>query len=224
MASAPDSEAPLHFDGPADWAAWLLERHAGSPGVWLRIAKKSAPIASIGYPDALEIALCHGWIDAVKRSDGPHYWLQRFTPRAARSIWSKVNRDKALALVDAGRMQPAGLHEMKRAQADGRWDAAYDPASKSTVPADLQAALDTDPLAATFFKALDSKNRYAVLFRLHAQAGRHACASHRELYCDVFKGREDSPLIACRSGLGARPLYQVIGDGHRLLGPAGLAG
>lgn len=166
MASAPDSDTALHFDGPADWAAWLREHHAGSPGVWLRIAKKGAPRASVGYPEALELALCHGWIDAIKRSDGPQYWLQRFTPRAARSIWSKVNRDKALALVAAGRMQPAGLHEMKRAQADGRWDAAYDPASKSTVPPDLQTALDADPRAEAFFKALDAKNRYAVLFRL----------------------------------------------------------
>ena len=166
MANPTAADLPLHFDGPADWAAWLQAHHASSPGVWLRIAKRGAPTRSISKSDALDLALCHGWIDARNRSDGPHHWLQRFTPRAARSIWSKVNRDKALALVAAGRMQPAGLKEMARAQADGRWDAAYDPASTATVPADLQAALDASPRAKAFFATLDSQNRYAVLFRL----------------------------------------------------------
>ena len=166
MASPPAAEAPLHCDGPKDWAAWLKKHHANSPGVWLRIAKKGAPTTSISHPEALDLALCYGWIDALSRSDGAHFWLRRFTPRAARSIWSKVNRDKALALVAAGQMQPAGLKEMARAQADGRWAAAYDPGSTSQVPADLQAALDAEPAAKAFFATLDSQNRYAVLFRL----------------------------------------------------------
>ena len=166
MATARDAEASLHFDGPAEWSAWLKRHHATSPGVWLRIAKKGAPTASITHPQALELALCFGWIDARSRSDGMHYWLRRFTPRAPRSLWSKVNREKALALVACGRMQPAGLKEMQRAQADGRWDAAYDPGRSATVPPDLQAALAANPAAQAFFATLDSHNRYAVLFRL----------------------------------------------------------
>lgn len=169
MAKAPGAAASpqaLHFDGPADWAAWLKTHHASSPGVWLRIARKGAPTTSISHPEALELALCFGWIDALSRSDGPHHWLRRFTPRAPRSLWSKVNREKALALVAAGRMQPAGLREMERARADGRWDAAYDPGSTAAIPPDLQAALAANPAAAAFFATLDSRNRYAVLFRL----------------------------------------------------------
>ena len=166
MATAHDTEAPLHFDGPAEWAAWLKRHHASSPGVWLRIAKKDAPTTSITHPQALELALCFGWIDALSRSDGAHYWLRRFTPRAPRSLWSKINRDKAQALVAAGRMQPAGLKEMQRAQTDGRWDAAYDPGSSAAIPPDLQAALAANPAAQAFFATLDSQNRYAVLFRL----------------------------------------------------------
>jgi uncharacterized protein YdeI (YjbR/CyaY-like superfamily) len=163
-----DSEADtaLHFDGPKEWAAWLKRHHADSSGVWLRISKKGASKSSISHADALELALCYGWIDARSRNDGPHHWLKRFTPRSARSIWSKVNREKALALVAAARMQPAGLKEMERAQTDGRWAAAYDSSSTSKVPADLQAALDANPRAQAFFAALDSQNRYAVLFRL----------------------------------------------------------
>ena len=161
-----EPDKPLHFDGPKDWAAWLKRHHASSPGVWLRIAKKGTAAPSISHADALELALCHGWIDALSRSDGATHWLKRFTPRSARSIWSKVNRDKALALVAAGRMQPAGLKEIERAQADGRWEAAYDSGSQSKVPPDLQAALDAQPAAKAFFATLDSQNRYAVLFRL----------------------------------------------------------
>ena len=166
MASAAGADAPLHFDAPADWAAWLKRHHASSTGVWLRIAKKGAATTSISHPEALELALCFGWIDALSRADGATHWLKRFTPRAPRSLWSKVNRGKALALVAAGRMQPAGLEEMQRAQADGRWQAAYDPVSTATVPPDLQAAFDANPAAAAFFTTLDSQNRYAVLFRL----------------------------------------------------------
>jgi uncharacterized protein YdeI (YjbR/CyaY-like superfamily) len=159
-------ETPPRFDGPNDWAAWLKRHHAQSAGTWLRIAKKGAGASSISYLEALELALCYGWIDALSRSDGPTHWLKRFTPRSTRSIWSKVNRDKALALVAAGRMQPSGLKEMERARADGRWEAAYDPSSTAVVPPDLRAAFDANPHAAKFFAGLDSKNRYAVLFRL----------------------------------------------------------
>lgn len=129
------------------------------------MAKKASGIASIDHPGALEVALCHGWIDGQRKGDGEQHFLQRFTPRTPRSTWSKINRDKALKLIDEGRMQPAGLAEVERARADGRWDAAYDAQSIATVPPDLQAALDANPKAAAFFATLDSRNRYAVLFR-----------------------------------------------------------
>ena len=164
--SGSPAEPTLHFDDAAAWERWLKKEHARATGVWMRIAKKGAEQTSVNYPEALEVALCYGWIDALKRNDGPHHWVQRFTPRSARSIWSKINRDKALALVAAGRMRAAGQNEIERAKADGRWAAAYDGGRAATVPPDLQAAFDANPKAQTFFAALDSTNRYAVLFRL----------------------------------------------------------
>ncbi len=164
--AAAGAEPTLHFDDAAAWERWLKKEHAGATGVWIRIAKKGAERASVSHQEALEVALCYGWIDALKRNDGPHHWVQRFTPRSARSIWSKINRDKVTALIEAGRMRPAGQKEIDRAKADGRWEAAYDGGRTSTVPTDLQAAFDANPKAKAFFKTLDSTNRYAVLFRL----------------------------------------------------------
>jgi len=129
------------------------------------MAKKASGIASIDHPEALELALCYGWIDGQRKGDGEQHFLQRFTPRTPRSTWSKINRDKALKLIEESRMQPAGLAEVERARADGRWDAAYDAQSIATVPPDLQAALDANSKAAAFFATLDSRNRYSVLFR-----------------------------------------------------------
>jgi len=154
------------FEQQKDWTAWLKKNHGKSAGVWLRLAKKGAGQASVSYQEALESALCYGWIDGQKKGDDENYWLQKFTPRSARSIWSKINRDKALLLAESSRMAPAGLKEIERAKADGRWEAAYDSASKSTVPADFQAALDASPRALAFFSTLDSGNRYALLFRI----------------------------------------------------------
>jgi uncharacterized protein YdeI (YjbR/CyaY-like superfamily) len=165
MTTSPD--APLDLADAAQWAAWLKEHHATSHGVWLRIAKKDSGERSVSYAEALDAALCQGWIDGQKKSLDERHWLQRFTPRSARSIWSKRNRDRALQLVKAGRMRAAGRAEIERAQKDGRWEVAYDGAAGATVPPDLQAALDTSPGAAAFFAALDSTNRYAILFRTH---------------------------------------------------------
>jgi uncharacterized protein YdeI (YjbR/CyaY-like superfamily) len=165
-AAAASAEPTLHFDDAAAWERWLKKEHGRATGVWMRIAKKGAERLSVSHPDALEVALCYGWIDALRRNDGPHHWLQRFTPRSARSIWSKINRDRALALVAAGRMRPAGQKEIDRAKDDGRWDAAYDGGRAATVPPDLQDAFDANPKAKAFFATLDSANRYAVLFRL----------------------------------------------------------
>jgi uncharacterized protein YdeI (YjbR/CyaY-like superfamily) len=161
------AELPVHhFERQQDWSAWLAEHHATSPGVWLELAKKGADVQSVSYDEAIEVALCFGWIDGQKRASGDRSWLQKFTPRSKKSVWSKINRDKALALIDAGRMEPAGLREVERAKGDGRWEAAYDSAGKATVPSDLQAALEGNAGAAAFFETLDSRNRYAILFRI----------------------------------------------------------
>jgi uncharacterized protein YdeI (YjbR/CyaY-like superfamily) len=134
--------------------------------VWLQLAKKDTDIASVIYEQAVETALCFGWIDGQKKSHSEQYWLQKFTPRSDRSVWSKINRTKALALVKAGKMKPPGLNEIERAKRDGRWKAAYDCPRTSVVPSDFQSVLDENDRAKQFFTALDSRNRYAVVFRI----------------------------------------------------------
>ena len=156
----------LLFPSQAHFAAWLAEHHQSSDGVWLRHAKKASPEPSVSYQEALEVALCFGWIDGQKRSFDTHHFLQRWTPRRARSLWSKVNRDKVLRYIAEGKMQPAGHAEIERARADGRWDAAYDSSSTAVAPADLLAAFERHPGAAEFFASLNAQNRYAVLFRV----------------------------------------------------------
>lgn len=158
-------DTPVECTTVAAWERWLKHHHATAAGVWIRMAKKASGIASVDHPEALEVALCYGWIDGQRKGDGDQYFLQRFTPRTARSTWSKINRDKMLKLIDDGRMQPAGLAEIERARADGRWDAAYDAQSVAVVPPDLQAALDANRKAKAFFATLDSRNRFAILFR-----------------------------------------------------------
>ena len=154
------------FRGEADWIAWLDANHATSAGVWLRLAKKGSPVESVSYGEALEGALCYGWIDAQKKPESSQAWLQRFTPRRPKSIWSKVNREKAQALIKAGRMHSAGLEQVARARDDGRWDAAYDSPARAEVPDDLKAALNRNARARAFFRTLDGANRYAVLWRI----------------------------------------------------------
>ena len=154
------------FPRQEDWEDWLEANHATSSGVWLRLAKKGSSIQSVSYGEALEAALCCGWIDAKKKGESEHAWLQRFTPRQTKSIWSKVNREKAAALIKAGRMQPAGLEQVARAKRDGRWDAAYDSPAGAEVPDDLAAALDRNARAKAFFGTLDRANRYAILWRI----------------------------------------------------------
>lgn len=164
MSAKPALPEKLFADAAA-WTKWLEREHAASAGVWMRIAKKGAAESSVQYPEALNVALCFGWIDGQKKSIDEHYWVQKFTPRAARSIWSKINREKVDALIAAGQMREAGQREIDRAKADGRWDAAYDSASKAEVPPDLQAALDASPAAKAFYATLNATNRYAILFR-----------------------------------------------------------
>lgn len=165
--SKSSAELPVHyFERKLDWAAWLDKNHASSSGVWLQLAKKGADVSSVSYDEAVEVALCFGWIDGQKQAHSDQFWLQKFTPRSDKSIWSKINRDKALALIEAKKMKPAGLEEIERAKLDGRWDAAYDSSSKATVPGDFQSALDGNPRAKAFFETLDSRSRYSVLFRI----------------------------------------------------------
>jgi uncharacterized protein YdeI (YjbR/CyaY-like superfamily) len=154
------------FKSKQDWAAWLEKNHGKSTGLWLRVAKKGSRLRSVSYQEALEVALCYGWIDGQKRPENEETWLQRFVSRSSRSIWSKVNREKALALIASGEMKAAGLDAIENAKKNGRWAAAYDSPSRATVPADLQNALDANPRAAAFFKTLDRANRYAVLWRI----------------------------------------------------------
>ena len=148
------------------WEQWLDQHHADSPGVWIQIAKKASGIESVTYAEALDVALCYGWIDGQSKKYDESSWIQKFTPRSPRSIWSKVNQEKVAALIASGKMQPAGLAEIERAKQDGRWEAAYDSPSRATVPDDLQAELDNHPQASAFFATLNSQNRYAILFRI----------------------------------------------------------
>jgi uncharacterized protein YdeI (YjbR/CyaY-like superfamily) len=157
----------LAFDSRRSWEDWLAEHHHSSPGVWLKIAKKGAGPPTVSYPEALEAALCYGWIDGQKGKLDEEYWLQRFTPRGPRSRWSKINREKAERLIAEGRMQPAGRREVDAARADGRWDAAYEGQATITVPPDLARELDLNPAAKAFFATLSGVNRYAVLYRIH---------------------------------------------------------
>jgi uncharacterized protein YdeI (YjbR/CyaY-like superfamily) len=191
--TAPEKEPILAPSTAAEWDAWLRANHASSKGVLLRIPKKQSSGTDLTYAAALDAALRWGWIDSQKRALDATAWLQRFTPRAARSPWSKINRDKAEALITSGRMEPPGLAEVDRAKRDGRWDRAYDGAKTSTVPSDLAAALARNARARAFFETLDSANRYAILYRVttakraETRAQRIAtfvtmCAEHRTLH------------------------------------------
>ncbi len=158
----------IGFKDEAAFAAWLAAQPTDCSGLWLKLAKKGSGTALLSKAEAIDAALCHGWIDGqLDKFDAAH-WLIRFTPRKARSKWSEVNRKRAGELIEAGRMQASGLAQIAAAKADGRWDAAYAPASTAQVPADLQAALDANPAAATFFATLTGANRYAVLYRIGA--------------------------------------------------------
>jgi uncharacterized protein YdeI (YjbR/CyaY-like superfamily) len=157
----------LPFKTLKAWEAWLKKNHAKSEGIWIRFGSKGSGIPSITYAEAVEGALCYGWIDGQRNKDEVEgTWLQRYTPRRKNSLWSKINRDKAEALIAAGRMQPPGLAEIERAKADGRWEKAYYGQKEATVPDDLAAALAANPRARKFFETLDRVNRYAIVFRI----------------------------------------------------------
>lgn len=176
-AAAPHPD-PLRFATQRAFETWLRRNHASCDGVWLLIARPAADQPTVTYAQAVEVALCYGWIDGQKKALDAQHWVQRFTPRRPRSLWSKTNRAKAHALIEADRMQPSGMAEIERAKADGRWDAAYDGARTAAVPPDLQAALDVQPAARAFFAQLDGANRYAVLWRVQT-AGKPEARARR---------------------------------------------
>jgi uncharacterized protein YdeI (YjbR/CyaY-like superfamily) len=167
MAGARRDLPVIAFKSQRAFEAWLATQPDNSRGLWLKIAKKSSGIISISRDEAIDAALCHGWIDGQLDGFDDAHWLIRFTPRQPASIWSEKNRARALQLVELGLVRRSGLREIDRARADGRWDRAYAGASTAKVPEDLRAALARNKKAAAFFETLDAKNRYAILYRTH---------------------------------------------------------
>jgi uncharacterized protein YdeI (YjbR/CyaY-like superfamily) len=157
----------IHFKSQEDWEAWLQKNHATSDGIWIKLVKKGSKIESIARQEALDIAICYGWIDSQAASSDDKFWLQRFTRRGSKSKWSKINCKKATDLIAQGKMKAPGLKEVELAKSDGRWDKAYDSQRNINVPDDLREKLDENPRAREFFASLDSKNRYAILYRIH---------------------------------------------------------
>jgi len=172
------------------WTAWLKKNHAKSSGVWLRLAKKGSELKSVTYDEAIESALCYGWIDGQKKGYDDAAWLQKMTPRGPRSIWSKINRDKAEGLIASGRMKPAGLEAIERARQGGQWDAAYDSQSGATVPPDLQVELDKSKAARDFFATLNSVNRYAILHRIQTATKPETRAKRIQKFIEMLKRQE----------------------------------
>ena len=156
----------LFFETQQHWETWLEENHVVDQAIWLKIAKKNSGKPSVTYDEALKVALCFGWIDGQKQKFDEAYWLQRFTPRRPKSPWSQRNVDFVGELTEQGKMRPAGLEQVERAKADGRWDAAYSAQSRAVVPDDLQAELDRHPDAKAFFEQLTKANRYAIIYRI----------------------------------------------------------
>lgn len=180
------------FRSAGAFRTWLHREHARSSGLWLKLAKKGTGRATVTYSEALEVALCYGWIDGQRAAYDETWFLQRFTPRRARSPWSLTNRDTASRLVDAGLMQPAGLAQIEGAKADGRWDAAYAGSRSIEVPADFQAALDADPVARERFASINRTNRFAILYRIHDAKRPETRAARIEKFVAMLAAGETS--------------------------------
>ena len=178
------------FKSQDAWEKWLGANHAKSSGVWMQIAKKDSGIPTVTYQEALDVALCYGWIDGQKQPYDAEYWLQRFTPRGPRSIWSKINTAKAEALIESGRMRPAGLAAIEAAKATGRWESAYQPSSNAEVPPELQAALDKNRKAKAFFETLRGANRYALIFRVQTAKKPETRAKRVAQFVDMLERGE----------------------------------
>lgn len=178
------------FKDKKDWGVWLDKNHLTSPGLWLRIAKKTADVKSVSYAEALETALCYGWIDGQKKTYDENTWLQKFTPRGPRSIWSAINREKANKLVKNGLMKPAGLNAIERAKENGQWKSAYDSQSKIALPDDFHAELDKNTKAKAFYSTLNSANRYAILFRLQTAKKPETRAKRLRQFIEMLEKNE----------------------------------
>lgn len=187
----PKSDDALEFFAkPADFERWLRKHHARESCIWVKYAKKKSGIPSIDWNQAVDVALCYGWIDGQAKSLDETYSLQRFTPRGSRSRWSKLNRERVARLTSAGLMQPAGLAEVERAKADGRWDAAYDSPATAKVPPDLAQALAKSAKARKFFDSLSSTNRFAILYRLQDAKKPETRARRLAKFVDMLKKGE----------------------------------
>jgi uncharacterized protein YdeI (YjbR/CyaY-like superfamily) len=180
----------LPFESKKKWAAWLAKQHDKSAGVWLKLAKKDSGIASVTYEEALDVALCYGWIDGQKRGLDDKYWLQKFTPRGPKSIWSKINTEKAEKLIASGQMKPAGLKAVEAARQDGRWEAAYSSQKNISVPEDFQAALEKNKKAKAYFATLNSANRYAILFRIQTAKKTETRAKRIQQFIEMLERGE----------------------------------
>lgn len=184
------------FETPQDFERWMTAHYATPAGAWLKLAKKGSGKISVTYGEALDVALCYGWVDSQKRSYDEQYFLQKFTPRRARSIWSKVNVGKIEALTAAGKMQPSGLAAVEAAKASGQWNKAYDSHSTSTIPADFQAALDASPQAKAFYATLKKTNTYAILWRLQTAGTPQTRQARLEKFIGMLeRGETIHPLI-----------------------------
>ena len=161
-----DEKPVEQFEDAAAFAAWLKKAGSQHPGIWMKISKKGSPVTTLSYAGAVDVALAHGWIDGQRRPMDEHFSLQMFTPRRPRSVWSKRNVDKVTAMIAEGTIQPAGLGEVERAKADGRWDRAYEGSTKSEPPADFMDALAANPAALEFYATLNAVNRYAIYYRI----------------------------------------------------------
>ncbi len=191
MSARETSDLPilLFVDQPA-FEAWLADHQSDVKGIWIKLAKNGSGTTSIDYLGAVECALCYGWIDSQAASFDDQYYLQKFSPRTVISKWSKLNTEKAEALINSGRMQPAGLRQVELAKADGRWDAAYDPQSQITIPDDFQAALDHYQKAKQFFSTLNSLNRYAILHRIQITKKPETRLAHIKKFIDMLARNE----------------------------------
>ena len=180
----------LLFKDRSTWHNWLEENHKQTQGIWLKLAKKSSGKQSVSYDEALEEALCYGWIDGQKQAYDNEYWLQKFTPRGSKSIWSKVNVTKAEVLIKSGKMQSSGLVAVESAKEDGRWDAAYDSPSASEIPEDFQAALDKNPKAKQFFETLNKTNIYGFCWRVSTAKKPETRKARIEKFIDMLNRGE----------------------------------
>jgi uncharacterized protein YdeI (YjbR/CyaY-like superfamily) len=175
------------FASKTKWTDWLASQHEKSAGVWLKLAKKNSGIKSITYEEALDVALCYGWIDGQKKGFDEQYWLQKFTPRGKKSIWSKINTEKVERLIGSGEMKAAGLAAVEAAKNDGRWEAAYSSQKNMGIPDDFQAALDQNNKAKSAFARLKSAERYSILFRLHHAKKPETRAKHIQTFVEMLE-------------------------------------